>query len=266
MVQMIVFPVLAKSFMLSTIAMAINESKPLVGSSQNNMDGLVMISEAKDKRLISPPEMPFTSNSGFPINESLHLYRFKSSRTELTLFKRSSFVAFLSILSIAWNIKCSLTLSVPMNKSFCCTYPHIEFTFLISSMWVPFIWILPTILSEPLLREFRMLRSVDLPAPLGPSMARTSFGFAMPLTVFNHDMMSLIWLQFNSIYLNADAVEFSVYPNLFLSEFAIFTTWIYTWISRIYLNASKLLAFDYYRFFIWIILTKLIFSHGHLTP
>ena len=73
MVQMIVFPVLAKSFMLSTIAMAINESKPLVGSSQNNMDGLVMISEAKDKRLISPPEMPLIALSGSPIKVSAHL-------------------------------------------------------------------------------------------------------------------------------------------------------------------------------------------------
>ena len=35
------------------------ESKPEVGSSQNMSGGSVRISAAKDKRFISPPEIPF---------------------------------------------------------------------------------------------------------------------------------------------------------------------------------------------------------------
>ncbi len=67
MVQMIVLPFLARSFMLSTIDMAIKESRPLVGSSQNRIEGLVRISEANDRRRISPPDMPLESLSGLPI-------------------------------------------------------------------------------------------------------------------------------------------------------------------------------------------------------
>ena len=41
-VQMMVFPLLARFFMHSTMDMAMNESRPLVGSSQNKMDGFVI--------------------------------------------------------------------------------------------------------------------------------------------------------------------------------------------------------------------------------
>jgi len=75
MVQMIVLPFLARSFMLSTIDMAIKESRPLVGSSQNRIEGLVRISEANDRRRISPPDMPFMSRSMLPIRLFLHLDR-----------------------------------------------------------------------------------------------------------------------------------------------------------------------------------------------
>ena len=56
--------------MLSTIVMAINESKPLVGSSQNNNAGFVMISEANANLLSSPPDIPLTPNLVLPIKVS----------------------------------------------------------------------------------------------------------------------------------------------------------------------------------------------------
>jgi hypothetical protein len=56
--------------------MAINESRPLVGSSKNNKFGLVINSQANAKRLLSPPDIPFTSLSGIPINVFSHFFRF----------------------------------------------------------------------------------------------------------------------------------------------------------------------------------------------
>ena len=61
--------------MLSTIDMAIKESNPDVGSSQNNIEGLVITSEANDSRLRSPPEIPFTPRSGTPIVDFSHFLR-----------------------------------------------------------------------------------------------------------------------------------------------------------------------------------------------
>ena len=52
-----------------------NESRPLVGSSQNKIDGLVRISEANERRLLSPPDMPFIPLSGKPILEFSHFFK-----------------------------------------------------------------------------------------------------------------------------------------------------------------------------------------------
>ena len=55
--------------------MAINESKPLVGSSQNKILGLVIISDANASRLRSPPDIPFTPFSGLPISVFSHFVK-----------------------------------------------------------------------------------------------------------------------------------------------------------------------------------------------
>jgi hypothetical protein len=53
-VQITVFPVFANDLMHSTTDITINESSPVVGSSQNRIDGLVIISDAKASLLFSP--------------------------------------------------------------------------------------------------------------------------------------------------------------------------------------------------------------------
>ncbi len=50
------------------------ESSPDVGSSQKSSDGLVRISQARDSRFISPPEIPFVL-PGMPIFVFSHLLR-----------------------------------------------------------------------------------------------------------------------------------------------------------------------------------------------
>ena len=71
-VHIIVFPFLAKFFIVSTIDIAINESRPLVGSSQNNIPGSLITSDANVNLLLSPPDIPLISNSGLPIVTFLH--------------------------------------------------------------------------------------------------------------------------------------------------------------------------------------------------
>ena len=70
--HIIVLPFRAKFFILSTIDIAIKESNPDVGSSQNSIIGLLITSDANDKRRLSPPEIPFILRSGLPILVSLH--------------------------------------------------------------------------------------------------------------------------------------------------------------------------------------------------
>jgi len=72
---MIVLPLRAKLFIDSTIDMAMNESRPLVGSSQNKIEGLVRISEANESRRRSPPEMPLIPLSGYPILAFSHFFK-----------------------------------------------------------------------------------------------------------------------------------------------------------------------------------------------
>jgi hypothetical protein len=57
--------------------LAINESKPDVGSSSKIILGLVISSTPIAVRLRSPPDMVFFKNP--PIYVSAHFYRFKSS-------------------------------------------------------------------------------------------------------------------------------------------------------------------------------------------
>ena len=75
MVQMMVFPCWASFCMQSTIDIAINESSPLVGSSQNNKLGLVMSSQANASRRRSPPDMPLMPVSTDPISVSSHFFK-----------------------------------------------------------------------------------------------------------------------------------------------------------------------------------------------
>lgn len=72
--QIIVFPFLARFLMLSVIELAMYESKPDVGSSQNRIDGFVIISEAKASLRFSPPDIPFAPKT--PIKVSWHFLRF----------------------------------------------------------------------------------------------------------------------------------------------------------------------------------------------
>ena len=71
-VHIIVLPLLAKFFIDSTIDIAIYESNPLVGSSQNKIPGSLITSDANVNLLLSPPEIPLISNSGLPIVVCLH--------------------------------------------------------------------------------------------------------------------------------------------------------------------------------------------------
>ena len=52
-------PLAAKSRSVFTTAMARYESKPEVGSSANMIGGSVKISDAKERRFISPPDIVF---------------------------------------------------------------------------------------------------------------------------------------------------------------------------------------------------------------
>ena len=52
-----VFPDFAKLFMRSMMLMAMNESRPLVGSSQNRREGFVKNSDANDNLFFSPPDI-----------------------------------------------------------------------------------------------------------------------------------------------------------------------------------------------------------------
>ena len=80
MVHTTVLPMpLVTRFMLSTMDMAMNESRPLVGSSQNRMVGLTSSSVAKAKRRLSPPDMPVMST--VPISVSSHFFRFNLQHT-----------------------------------------------------------------------------------------------------------------------------------------------------------------------------------------
>ena len=58
-----VFPDFAKLFMRSMMLMAMNESRPLVGSSQNRREGFVKNSEANDNLFFSPPDIPLILSS-----------------------------------------------------------------------------------------------------------------------------------------------------------------------------------------------------------
>lgn len=73
---MIVLPVLARLFMDSTIDMAINESRPEVGSSQKSKPGLVIISLANASLRLSPPLIPFMLRDGTPIIVFSHFFKF----------------------------------------------------------------------------------------------------------------------------------------------------------------------------------------------
>lgn len=74
MVEMTVLPAWAMPLRTWTTLRAVKESRPDVGSSQNMREGLERTSEAKDKRFISPPEIPFVF-PGVPILVSWHLVR-----------------------------------------------------------------------------------------------------------------------------------------------------------------------------------------------
>ena len=79
--HIIVLPFRAKFFILSTIDIAIKESKPDVGSSQNNIPGSLITSEANVNRRLSPPDIPFISNSGLPIVVFLHFSKLNFKRS-----------------------------------------------------------------------------------------------------------------------------------------------------------------------------------------
>lgn len=49
---------------------AMNESKPVVGSSANNTDGIVDISEAIFNLLRSPPEIPLQTYRNFDLEKN----------------------------------------------------------------------------------------------------------------------------------------------------------------------------------------------------
>lgn len=61
MVYMIVRPVLERSFRVSITEVAVNESRPVVGSSKKTRYGSVISSTPIDVLFRSPPETPLTS-------------------------------------------------------------------------------------------------------------------------------------------------------------------------------------------------------------
>lgn len=69
-----VLPFLDMSCNNLTTLRAMNESSPVVGSSQNRIDGFVRNSPAKASLLRSPPEMPLTI-PGTPIWQFSHFFR-----------------------------------------------------------------------------------------------------------------------------------------------------------------------------------------------
>ena len=73
--QVLTLPLFASVLIDSTNAIAIKESRPLVGSSQNNKFGFVKSSQPNANRRLSPPLMPLRFFAGFPINVSSHFFK-----------------------------------------------------------------------------------------------------------------------------------------------------------------------------------------------
>ena len=61
------------------------ESKPLVGSSANRINGSVRISLAKASRLFSPPLIPLVV-LGIPMTVSSHFFKLSFRKQEKSLF------------------------------------------------------------------------------------------------------------------------------------------------------------------------------------
>ncbi len=93
MVQMIVLPFLAKFFIHSTTEMAMKESSPLVGSSQNKTNGFVRTSAANARRRFSPPLSPFCKFSP-PIIVFSHFFKFSFIQRSRALASTNTILPF----------------------------------------------------------------------------------------------------------------------------------------------------------------------------
>lgn len=81
---MTVLPQAAMSLKTDTTVVAVNESKPVVGSSRKIKSGSVMISTPIDAHFLSPPDTPLTI--GPPILVSAAFCNLSSSNTSSTIY------------------------------------------------------------------------------------------------------------------------------------------------------------------------------------
>jgi len=97
---------------------------------------------------------------------------------------------FLVILT--WNIKCSRTVSVPMNRSCCWTYAETAVNNLLLT-GIPLIDLIPDSITLWSLLNVREFNKVVLPAPLDPIRANSSPGRAEPLTAIVYKYIIMLY-------------------------------------------------------------------------
>mmetsp|Transcript_111576 Transcript_111576/g.315579 ORF Transcript_111576/g.315579 Transcript_111576/m.315579 type:complete len:260 (+) Transcript_111576:1180-1959(+) len=184
-VQAIVQPLLASSLTVHITCQALNESKPVVGSSRNTMEGRVMSSTPMLTRFLSPLLMPF--RLGPPIGLSQQSDS-PSDRNSSEMWLCNCPVAssldrcVAGSRSLAEKRRASRGVSVAKNSSFCITYAT-RGRSIQGSMLRPFTLRSPSIRKTRLFscRPASTFSKVLLPAPEGPRMQHTSPGFARPV-------------------------------------------------------------------------------------
>ena len=160
---------------------AANESRPDVGSSRKSTDGLAISEQAMVRRRFSPPLRPRTLMPPGSVPPTCVLRDRHRPIVSRTMRMRSSTSAAERrppMRRRAWNWSVSSADIVGTNMSLWLTKADTRRKRLPTGL--PFIQIAPSILPAGLYPE-RISRSVDLPAPEGPTMAHISPGTTAPV-------------------------------------------------------------------------------------
>uniref|UniRef100_A0A7C9EFZ7 Secreted protein n=1 Tax=Opuntia streptacantha TaxID=393608 RepID=A0A7C9EFZ7_OPUST len=178
MLRMIVLPLVSAMFFnMSTICSADVLSSPDVGSSRMSTLGSWMTSTPMDTLLLSPPEIPRIPS--LPTRVPATWLNPSSWISDLT-FKLISEGGSFS-LNLALNVRVSSTVRSGKSMSFWVTYPEIL-------LKLAFSIALLLIKTDPLcgvILPASISSKDDFPAPLGPTIARISHGFALQFTWFS---------------------------------------------------------------------------------
>mmetsp|Transcript_1619 Transcript_1619/g.5371 ORF Transcript_1619/g.5371 Transcript_1619/m.5371 type:complete len:173 (-) Transcript_1619:228-746(-) len=170
-------------------SLAVNESRPDVGSSRNSTRGFVMSAIPMFTRFACPPEMPLLSS--LPINTSLQDSNPSTLISSLTaIIFRAASSDILRFKSAVYR-SISSTVRIGNSVSTCSTYPVKRLKNCLDALTPPYMMsplVLPTVFLPA-----KRSRRVVFPEPEGPISAVISPSLRYPVTFFNKSICSLLF-------------------------------------------------------------------------